>query len=126
MNLEHQEKLEAWLVEEVDALIAQGGIQVEFAELVIGKLTETHSQEMGEAEFLRGSLKRVLESAEPEKLREIAAAARKCQLHDFAYGLEYLADLREPGRRWNPSTIKSPRNRLSAQWLARRFGRSRL
>jgi hypothetical protein len=79
VNREHQRKLEAWIIEEVDALEAKGATP----------------------DVLRkeafADLQHLLDKAQPEKLREIAAALRTRQLHDLAFGLEYLADLRESG-----------------------------
>lgn len=79
MNREHQRKIEAWILQEVNALEAKG----------------TTPNDIKKEAF--ADLEDLLDKAQPEKLREIAAAVRKRQLHDLAFGLEYLADLRERG-----------------------------
>ena len=77
MNREHQRKIEAWILEEVNGLEAKGVTPKDIKKEAFADLQD------------------LLDKAQPEKLREIAAAMRKRELHDLAFGLEYLADLRE-------------------------------
>jgi hypothetical protein len=99
---EYNEKMKAWLSAAVDALIAKGATLADikeeaFAQLVATKVLETHSEEMNEPEFFRHTLDRLLKESPPEKLRQMAAAARERRFYDFAYDLEHIADLRERG-----------------------------
>jgi hypothetical protein len=101
MKPEYLDQLNAWYHEEVDALKANGATEPHFkepvfAQLVIKKIIENHSDEIpADQEFAESVFLMMFDKASPSTLRRMAAQEREQGNLDIAYNLEVIADQRE-------------------------------
>jgi hypothetical protein len=97
----HLAKINAWFVEQIEALKAEGANERELndpavADLALRRIFEEHFDEIRtDPDLTDETFAIVSTQASPEELREIAAQARKEGSSAIGYYLDVIADFRE-------------------------------
>ena len=101
MRPDHLAKINAWFVEQMEALKTEGASDKDFddpavADLALRKIFEAHFDEIRTNQKLTEETFAIVSTqASPEELREIAAQAREEGGSAIGYYLDVIADFRD-------------------------------